>query len=215
MGRKTGWRPYGIRTSRGLGTSVCGAACRRVGVAGRRTCRPGRLRPRRNAGAAIFPRVFRPCVRVVRISSDNLSRRRMSPRITDYTRGQRKGTSETAFPAAAATAAGLPCPPAGRREKSYSSRRAARRRSQPVHLQVERRQHEQREQRRRDQAADHHDGQRPLDLGAVQAQHQQRQQAQRGRRRRSSAWAARGRCWPRARASPMRAALRLAGRASA
>ena len=39
----------------------------------------------------------------------------------------------------------------------------------PVHLQVERRQHEQREERRRDQAANHDDRQRALDLGAVQA----------------------------------------------
>jgi hypothetical protein len=44
-----------------------------------------------------------------------------------------------------------------------------------VHLQVERRQHEQREQGGRDQPADHHGRQRPLDLGPLKIQHQERQ----------------------------------------
>ena len=43
----------------------------------RQTSKPDRRGPRRKAGAAIHPRVFPPCVRVVGISSDNLSRRRM------------------------------------------------------------------------------------------------------------------------------------------
>ena len=50
-----------------------------------------------------------------------------------------------------------------------------------MHVQIERRQHEQREQRRRDQPADHDHRERSLDLGAVQRQHEQRQQAERGR----------------------------------
>jgi len=70
----------------------------------RRAVSQADMRPHWKAGAAIKPRVFLPCVRVVRISSDTLSQRRMSPRISSYTRGQRKCMSETAFPAAAAGA---------------------------------------------------------------------------------------------------------------
>jgi hypothetical protein len=44
-----------------------------------------------------------------------------------------------------------------------------------VHLQVERRQYEQREERGRDQSSDHHDGQRAFDLRAVEPKDQQRQ----------------------------------------
>ena len=52
----------------------------------------------RKFGGAIPRRVFRPCVRVDRIRSDNLSQWRMSFRVSSYTRRQRQGTSEDEFP---------------------------------------------------------------------------------------------------------------------
>ena len=50
----------------------------------------------------------------------------------------------------------------------------------PMHLQVERGQHQQREERRCDQASDHDDSQRALNLRPVQLQDQERKQAQGG-----------------------------------
>ena len=66
-----------------------------------RTRMQGRL-TMRNVAAASFPRVFLPCVRVGRISSDNLSRGRSRPESGTTRAGSED--IEAAFPAAAAAA---------------------------------------------------------------------------------------------------------------
>ena len=66
----------------------------------------------------------------------------------------------------------------------------------PVHLQVQRRQHEQGKQRRGHEPADHDDGQRALDLGPVQPKHAAAGAAPASPCPRSSAWVARARRSP-------------------
>ena len=51
-----------------------------------------------------------------------------------------------------------------------------------MHQRIERRQREQCEERRGDQPADHHDGERTLDLRSVEAEEQQRKEAEDRRR---------------------------------